>query len=79
MITIKDFEENPSQYAWVNNKSQLVIDSIFNREFTGNIDLLLACVEDHMTDTEINYVEAIKDYHETMAEANKQTGPEQKG
>lgn len=63
-ITINDFEWNPSQYVWLNN-GQLTIDSMFNKYFLGNKNLLLACIEDNMTDTEINYYEAINDYRES--------------
>ena len=61
IITIDDFEINPSQYIWVNNGT-IVIDSIFDRLFLGNIKLLLSCIEDNMTDDEIDYFGAIEDY-----------------
>lgn len=61
MITIEDFEVNPSHYVWV-NKGVLVIDSMFDKFFLGNKKLLLACIEDNMTDSEINYYSAVEDY-----------------
>lgn len=65
MITIDDFESNPSNYVWVQNGT-MVIDSRFDEFFLGNKELLLACLEDNMTDDEIDYNEAIADYKKSL-------------
>ena len=61
MITIKDFEDNPSNYIYGNDLT-LHIDSIFEKEFNGNLDLLCDCCADNATCDGINYYEAIRDY-----------------
>lgn len=65
MITIEDFEVNPSNYVWVRNGT-VVIDSWFDEFFMGNKKLLLTCIEDNMTDDKINYNEAVSDYKKSL-------------
>jgi hypothetical protein len=61
MITINDFEGDPSNYIW-GDDCQLHIDSIFQKEFDGNLNLLIACCEDNATPEGVNYCEAIKQF-----------------
>jgi len=60
-ITIKDFERNPADYLWMKNDT-LVIDSIFQKSFLGDLKTLLCCVEDNIKDDGIDYLQAITDY-----------------
>lgn len=61
VITIENFECEPSHYVWM-NKGTLVIDSIFQRSFLGNLNLLMSCLEDHADDESIEYYDAIEEY-----------------
>jgi hypothetical protein len=63
MITIKEFEDNPSRYIW-GNDCKIHIDSIFSEEFAGNLNLLVTCCEDKATPDGINYYQAVKDYND---------------
>lgn len=72
MITMEMFEKEPSKYVWLNS-GKIVYDSIFAKEFDGDLKLLLDCIEDNIVEginnpdmiyTErINYYQVIKDYH----------------
>ena len=64
-MNIKDFENEPSKYIW-GDDCTLHIDSIFKREFTGDLNLLLSCLEDRATPSGLNYYQAIKDYRTSV-------------
>lgn len=65
MITIDDFEMNPSNYIWLQN-GVIVVDSQFDKFFIGNKELLLTCLEDNIRDDEICYNDAIADYKKSL-------------
>jgi len=73
MLTIKDFEDNPSNYIWGDDVT-LHIDSIFNSAFDGNINLLVACCEDNAMPDGINYYEAVRDYEKSRQNYNIKNG-----
>ena len=62
-MTLKDFEDEPSRYIWMRD-GKIVYDSIFKKEFEGNLNLLLSCIEDNIyeDDCNINYHQAVMDY-----------------
>ena len=66
MITLEQFIDDPAKYIW-GDDCCLHIDSIFEREFKGDLKLLLSCCEDNAVPEGINYYQAIKDYEENKA------------
>jgi len=62
-MTLKDFEDEPSRYIWMRD-GKIVYDSIFKKEFEGNLNLLLSCIEDNIyeDDCNINYHQSVMDY-----------------
>lgn len=63
MITIKNFEDDPSHYIY-GDDCRLTVDSMFEREFAGNLQLLVDCCADNARPDGINYYKAIRDYVE---------------
>lgn len=68
MITIEDFEAEPSRWIYLVNGT-ITYDSRLENLFLGDLKLLFACIEDHTGDEEINYYEAIKDYNKSVKSA----------
>jgi len=64
-MTIQDFEADPSKYIW-GDDCRITVDSIFEREFNGDLKLLLTCCEDNATFDEINYYQAVDDYKNSL-------------
>jgi len=66
MITIC----NADRYIYVRHDGALVVESIFKKQFDGDSDLLLSCVEDNISDTGeaeiIDWPAAIRDYRKAI-------------
>ena len=61
MMTIQDFENDPSHYIW-GDDCRITVDSFFEKKFDGDLKLLLDCCEDNRMFDEINYYQAVEDY-----------------
>ncbi|MEW6096242.1 MAG: hypothetical protein AB1567_06925 [bacterium] len=66
MLSLKDFEDNPSHYIYL-RPGQIVYESLFEKNFNGNLKLLLDSIEDNIFideegEEKIDYDNAIRDY-----------------
>ena len=65
MINIEQFAADPSKYVW-GDDCRITVDSVFEREFDGDLELLLDCCEDNVTSKGINYHQAVEDYKRSL-------------
>ena len=70
MITISQFSADPSHYIW-GDDCCITVDSIFDGEFDGDLNLLIRCCEDNVTSEGINYYQAVEDYKQSREKEEK--------